>query len=59
MVIINEENGRVIMENSVRVALKDAQDAFRGEGERIGLKDEQDVVAMVKDIRQEKRVAHR
>jgi AbrB family looped-hinge helix DNA binding protein len=55
-VIFIEENGRVVMENSVRVALKDVQDAFRGEGERIGLKDEKDVVAMVKHIRREKRV---
>jgi AbrB family looped-hinge helix DNA binding protein len=56
-VIFIEENGRIVMENSVRVALKDVQDAFRGEAERNGLKDEQDVVAMVKDLRQEKRVS--
>jgi len=57
-VVFIEENGRIIMENSVRIALKEVQDAFRGEAERVGLKDEQDVAAMVKDIRQEKRISN-
>jgi len=55
-VMFIEENGRIIMENSVRIALKDVQDAFRGEGERIGLKNEQDVTAMIREIRREERV---
>lgn len=55
-VVFIEENGRIVMENSVRIALKDVQNAFRGESERIGLKDEQDVVTMIKEIRREKRV---
>jgi AbrB family looped-hinge helix DNA binding protein len=55
-VIFIEENGRIVMENSVRIALKDVQDAFRGEAERTGLKNEDDVVAMIKEIRKEKRV---
>ena len=53
-VVFIEENGRVVMENSVKVALKDVQDAFRGEAERVGLKDEQDVASMIKKMRQEK-----
>jgi len=57
-VIFLEENGRIIMENSVRIALKDVQDAFQGEAERIGLKDEKDVVAMVKKVRNERRTAN-
>lgn len=57
-VVFIEENGRIIMENSVRIALKDVQDAFRGEAERIGLEDERDVVMMVKEVRKEKRVAN-
>ena len=57
-VVFIEENGRIIMENSVRIALKDVQNAFRGEAERVGLKDEQDVAAMVKDVRQENRVSN-
>jgi AbrB family looped-hinge helix DNA binding protein len=54
-VVFIEENGRVIMENSVRLALKDVQDAFRGEAERLGLKNEQDVVAMIKEARRDKK----
>jgi len=57
-VIFLEENGRIIMENSVKIALKDVQDAFQGEAERVGLKDERDVVTMVKKIRNEKRAAN-
>ena len=55
-VVFIEENGRIVMENSVRIALKTVQDAFRGEAERAGLKDEQDVVTMIKELRQKKRV---
>ena len=50
-VIFIEENGRIIMENSVMLALKEVQNAFQGEAERLGLKDEQDVVAMIKELR--------
>ena len=52
-VIFVEENGRIIMENAAMIALKNAQDAFAGEAERLGLKNEQDVVDMVKDVRRE------
>jgi len=55
-VIFIEENGRIVMENSVKVALKDVQNAFHGEGERIGLKNEKDVTEMIREIRREKRV---
>ena len=52
-VIFIEENGRIIMENAAMVALKNAQDSFAGEAERLGLKTEQDVVALVKEVRRE------
>lgn len=52
-VIFLEENGRIIMENAAMIALKNAQDAFAGEAERLGLKTEQDVVNLVKDVRDE------
>jgi len=55
-VVFIEENGRIIMENSVRLALKDVQEAFRGEAERVGLKDDHDIVEMIKKSRQEKRI---
>ena len=54
-VIFLEENGRIIVENAAMIALKNAQDAFAGEAERLGLENEQDVVDMVKDVRREVR----
>jgi len=53
-VVFLEQDGRIIMENAVLLALKDVQDAFRGEAERLGLKTEEDVVAMVKEVRKER-----
>ena len=52
-VIFMEENGRVIMENAAMIALKNAQEAFAGEAERLGLETEQDVVDLVKEVRNE------
>jgi AbrB family looped-hinge helix DNA binding protein len=57
-VVFLEENGRIVMENSVKVALRDVQNAFLGEAEQMGLKDEHDVVGLVKELRQEKRVTN-
>jgi AbrB family looped-hinge helix DNA binding protein len=55
-VVFIEENGRIVMENSVRLALKDVQTAFSGEAERLGLHNEQDLVELVKEVRRNKRV---
>ena len=52
-VVFIEENGRVIVENAAMVALRTAQTAFVGEAARLGLKNEQDVVALVKEVRSE------
>ena len=52
-VVFIEENGKIIMGNSTMVALKDIQDAFKGEAERLGLENEQDVVDLVKQVRKE------
>ena len=52
-IIFIEQNGKIIVENSTRVALIEAQEAFKGEAERLGLNNEQDVVNMVKQIREE------
>ena len=53
-VIFIEENGRIVMENSTKVALHEVQDAFSGEAERLGLKTEEDIVDLVKQFRKEK-----
>ena len=52
-VVFIEENGRIVMENAGMLALRAAQEAFQGEAERLGLKDEEDVVQLVKDVRRE------
>ena len=52
-VIFIEENGRVVMENSTRIALREVQDAFAGEAERLGLKTEDDITELVKQVRKE------
>jgi AbrB family looped-hinge helix DNA binding protein len=54
-VVFIEENGRIVMENSVKVALKDVQTAFSGEAERLGLKSEEDLVGLVKEVRRNRR----
>jgi AbrB family looped-hinge helix DNA binding protein len=52
-VVFIEENGRVVMENSTKIALREVQTLFIGEAERVGLKSEEDLVELVKQIREE------
>ena len=49
----NRIDGRVAIENASMIALKNAQNAFAGEAERLGLETEQGVVDMVKEVRRE------
>ena len=35
-VVFLEEDGKIVMENSAMVALREVQDAFKGEAERLG-----------------------
>ena len=48
-ILFVEESGRIYMMNSSM----DAQKAFAGEAERLGLKDDDDVMAMIKELREE------
>ncbi len=52
-VIFIEEGNNIIFANAAKVAFKNMQKAFEGEAEKLGLKDEQDVVDMVDEVRQE------
>ena len=52
-VLFIEESGRVYMMNSSMDALREAQRAFVGEAERVGIKDDDDVMAMIKELREE------
>ncbi len=54
-VLFVEEGGKIYILNASMEALKEAQAAFAGESERAGLKNEDDIVAMVKEIRQGKK----
>ncbi len=54
-VLFVEEAGRVYVINSSLEALQRAQEAFSGEAERLGLKDEQDVADMISELRRERR----
>ena len=47
-VLFIEDAGRIYMMNSSMVALREAQMAFKGEAERLGLKNDDDVMEMIK-----------
>ena len=49
-----EENGQFIIVNPVSLAIDNARNAFKGETERLGLNNEEDVVNLVKEVRKEK-----
>ena len=55
-VLFVEDGNRIYIYNSSMEALSEAQREFAGEAERVGLKDDEDVMAMIKDIRKERRV---
>ena len=52
-VLFVEEAGRIYMMNSSIDALRGAQRIFAGEAERLGLKNDDDVMAMIKELREE------
>lgn len=54
-ILFIEEKGKIVMMNSSMEALRKAQTAFAGEAERLGLKDEQDVVDLISEVRRERR----
>ena len=48
-----EKNGQFILVNPVSLAIDEARNAFDGEAGRLNLKNEKDVVNLVKDVRKE------
>lgn len=52
-VLFVEEGNKIIIMNSSLLALHEAQEAFKGEAEKAGLNDEQDVIDMIKQLRKE------
>lgn len=52
-VIFFENQGQMVVANAAKIAFANMRAAFAGEAERLGLKDEQDVVALVNEVRRE------
>lgn len=50
-----EQDGQYVLVNPTMLAFGNVQKAFEGEAERLGLQDIDDVVAMVKEVRAERR----
>ena len=50
-ILFVEESGRVYMMNSSMDALREAQKALEGEADRLGLRTDDDVMAMIKEIK--------
>jgi len=51
--VFAEENGRVVLENSSALALRNIQREMSGEAERAGITSEKDAAALVDEARQE------
>jgi len=54
-ILFVEEEGKIYILNASMEALRKAQAAFAGEAQRVGLKDTNDVVAMIKELRRERK----
>ena len=54
-VLFIQKNDEIIIQNSSMVALERIQDAFDGEANRLGLKNDDDVVNFVKQARKERK----
>ena len=49
-VLFVEEAGRIYMMNSSMDAFREAQMEFAGEADRVGLRDDEDIVNMIKEL---------
>ena len=49
-----EKDGNYILINPISLAIDKARKEFKGEAERLGLKNEEDVAEMIKEFRREK-----
>jgi len=50
-ILFFEENGKIFLQNSVSVALKNIQESMKGEAEKAGFNDPDDVVRYIKSRR--------
>lgn len=49
-----EQNGQFVLANPAKLAFSEAQEAFSGEAERLGLESIDDVTAMINEVRAER-----
>ena len=54
-VLLREEDGKYMVQKSASVALKDFQERMKGEAERAGFNDPDDVVEYIKSRRKERK----
>ncbi len=52
-VVFIEKDGNMVIANSAMIALQNIQSDFEGEAERLGLETEEDIVNLVKEVRQD------
>jgi AbrB family looped-hinge helix DNA binding protein len=57
-VVFFHDGNRIFVENSTHIALKQAQAAFAGLADELGLQSEEDVVELCKEVRKEKWEKH-
>lgn len=58
-VLFVEEEGKIAIRNASANALWKAQKAFEGAAEELGIRDGQDIINMVKEVRAERDVLYR
>ena len=46
-----EKDGMYVLVNPVTLAINEVRESFKGEAERLGLKNENDVAQMIKEVR--------
>lgn len=51
LLFVERGNGEVVVSNASNQALKDAQIAFRGAAKELGVKNEDDVMSLIREIR--------
>ena len=52
-VVFIEEQNRIVVANATKIAFANLRSGFAGEADRLGIRDEQDVVAMVDEVREQ------
>ena len=52
-IIFVEDGNKIILENAAKIAFSNIRTAFSGEAEWLGIKDEDDIVKLVDEIRED------